>query len=69
MADVGPQLQEATAGRGDTEGDSGDYHMTPAAPGVVPENYYTALDGYVEDTGAEGSSRGPSEAPSIRSRL
>jgi hypothetical protein len=41
--------------------------MTPAARGVNSENYFTALDGYEGDTGAGGSSGGPSEAPSIRS--
>ncbi len=41
--------------------------MTPAARGTISENYYKTLDGYEEDTGAGGSSGGPSEAPNMRS--
>ncbi len=52
---------------GDSEGESGDCHMTPAVKGCHSENYYTALDGYEEAGGAEALSEGPSEAPSIRS--
>ncbi len=43
--------------------------MTPAVRGGNSDNYYTALDGYEEDTEAGGSFEGLSEAPSIRSPL
>ncbi len=53
MVDDGPQIpvEEAVGGDG-MDDDSGDGHMTPAARGVFSENYYTTLDGDVEETWA-----------------
>ena len=51
----------------DPESDSGDWHMSPAAGGIVSENYYTTLEGGAQEAWTEDSTGGPSEAPNINS--
>jgi hypothetical protein len=64
MATAGPDAHDRTDElEGDDAGsNSGDLHMTPAAGGVVSENYYTALEDEVEDGRTEGSDGGVSES-------
>jgi hypothetical protein len=67
MEEVGVHAMAEEAVGDDTESDSGDLHMTPAAGGVVSENYYTTLEGGAQEAWTKDSTGGPSEAPNIKS--
>jgi len=52
------QHRAETAAADDEDGQSGDFHKTPATGGTVSENYYTALEGLGEDADTEESGGG-----------